>query len=62
MKLVDFALVCELSEPPGTVWYQPLVIVMVSVCKRSPVTGPEGPKGFQEVKVLRFRDNGLGWW
>jgi len=24
----------------------------------SPVTGLEWPRGFQEVKVLRFRDNG----
>jgi len=22
----------------------------------------EGPRGFQEVKVPRFRDNGTGWW
>ena len=22
--------------------------------------GPEGPRGFQEVKVPRFRDNGTG--
>ena len=28
----------------------------------SPVTGPEGPRGFQEVKVPRLRDNGTGWW
>jgi len=28
----------------------------------SPVTGPEGPRGFQEIKVPRFRDNGTGWW
>jgi hypothetical protein len=28
----------------------------------SPITGPEGPRGFQEVKVPRFRDNGTGWW
>jgi len=21
-----------------------------------------GPRGFQEVKVPRFRDNGTGWW
>jgi len=26
--------------------------------KNSPVTDPEGPRGFLEVKVLRFRDNG----
>jgi len=30
--------------------------------KNSPVTGPEGPRGLQEVKVPRFRDNGTGWW
>jgi hypothetical protein len=30
--------------------------------KSSPVTGQEGPRGFQEVKVPRFRDNGTGWW
>jgi len=23
---------------------------------------PEGPKGVQEVKVPRLRDNGPGWW
>ena len=28
--------------------------------KISPVTGPEGPRVFQEVKVPRFRDNGTG--
>jgi len=25
-------------------------------------TDPEGPRGFQEVKVPRFRDNSTGWW
>jgi len=30
--------------------------------KAVPVTGLESPKGFQEVKVLRFHDNGAGWW
>ena len=29
--------------------------------KSSPVTGLEWPKGFQEVKALRFHDNGTGW-
>ena len=28
----------------------------------SPVTGLQWPRGFQEVKVPRFRDNGTGWW
>jgi len=27
-----------------------------------PIRGPEGPRGFQEVKVPRFRENGTGWW
>jgi len=33
-------------------------------CKRysSPVIGLEWPRGFQEVKVPRFDDNGTGWW
>ena len=26
------------------------------------VTGLEWPRGFQEVKVPRFHDNGTGWW
>jgi hypothetical protein len=28
----------------------------------SPVTGLEWPRGFQEVEVPRFLDNGTGWW
>jgi len=28
----------------------------------SPVTGLEWPRGFQEVRVPRFHDNGTGWW
>jgi len=30
--------------------------------KASPFTGLDRPRGFQEVKVSRFRDNGTGWW
>ena len=30
--------------------------------KSSPVTGLEWPRGFLEVKVPRFHDNGTGWW
>ena len=30
--------------------------------KSSPITGLEWPRGFQEVKVPRFRDNGTGRW
>jgi hypothetical protein len=29
---------------------------------RSPGTGLEWPRGFQEVKVPRFHDNSIGWW
>jgi hypothetical protein len=28
----------------------------------SAVTGLDWPRGFQEVKVPRFHDNGTGWW
>jgi hypothetical protein len=28
----------------------------------SPVTGLEWPRGFQEIKVSRFLDNGTEWW
>ena len=30
--------------------------------RSSPVTGLEWPRGFQEVKVPRFNDNGTGRW
>ena len=30
--------------------------------KISPFTGLEWPRGFQEVKVPRFHDNGTGRW
>ena len=30
--------------------------------KSSPVTDLEWPRGFQEVKIPRFHDNGTGWW
>jgi len=29
---------------------------------KCPVAGLEWPRGFQEVKVPRFHDNGTGWW
>ena len=28
----------------------------------SPITGLDRPRGLQEVKVHRVRDNGTGWW
>jgi hypothetical protein len=30
--------------------------------EKEQVTGLDRPRGFQEVKVPRFRDNGTGWW
>jgi len=30
--------------------------------KISPITGLDRPRGFQEFKAPRFRDNGTGWW
>jgi len=30
--------------------------------KAVPITGPDRPRDFQEVKPPRFRDNGTGWW
>jgi hypothetical protein len=30
--------------------------------KSVPLQAWTGPEGSQEVKVLRFRDNGTGWW
>jgi hypothetical protein len=32
------------------------------VKEKNPVTCLEWPRGFQEVKVLTFHDNGTGWW
>jgi len=41
-------------------------VLFLAVCNTesgsSPVTGLEWPRGFQEVKVPRFHDNGTGWW
>ena len=38
------------------------ILRLNSYVKSSPVTGLEWPRGFQEVKVPRFYDNGTGWW
>jgi hypothetical protein len=41
-----------------------LALDCVTIDKRysSSVTGLAWPRGFQEVKVPRFHDNGTGWW
>jgi len=46
-----------LSEEEG-----PSLSVTMEVKQSSPITGLDRPRGFQEVKVPRFRDNGTGWW
>jgi len=38
------------------------LLLMKVTRESSPVTGLEWPRGFQEVKVPRFRDNGTGRW
>jgi len=40
----------------------PGCILDVQVKQSSPVAGLDMPRGFQEVKVPRFRDSGTGWW
>jgi len=39
-----------------------LILTTLSIIKSSSITGLDRPRGFQEVKVLRFRVNGTGWW
>jgi len=39
-----------------------MLVFKKSKRQNSPVTGLEWPRGFQEVKVPRFHDNGTGWW
>ena len=40
----------------GRLYTQEMLLVHISVI------GLEWPRGFQEVKVPRFHDNGTGWW
>jgi hypothetical protein len=46
---------------PGAKVYYYYYYLMVKERKSSPVTGLEWPRGFQEVKVPRFHDNGTEW-
>jgi len=38
------------------------VLYDVKVKEISPITGLEWVRGFQEVKVPIFHDDGTGWW
>jgi hypothetical protein len=49
----------ESSEVHSVILEKTVIFLPV---KKSPVTGLEWPRGFQEVKVPRFLDNGTGWW
>jgi hypothetical protein len=37
-------------------------IKKIKVNVKHPITGLECPRGFQEVQVPRFNENGPGWW
>ena len=39
-----------------------VLLICYTECESSPITGLVCPRGFQEVKVPRFHDNGTGWW
>ena len=44
------------------IWNHILIIRVVSSVKvNQSHYSPQVPRGFQEVKVLRFHDNGTGW-
>ena len=50
-------------ELEGANWiYVAEDIDQLLACKSSPIKGLEWPRGFQEIKVPRFHDNGTGWW
>jgi hypothetical protein len=38
-----------------------MMMIVVIIVKAVPLQACEWPRGFQEVKVLRFHDNGTGW-
>ena len=54
----NFSLTWSIRPHYGLGSTQPLT----EMSKSSPVTGLEWPRGFQEVKVPRFHDNGTEWW
>jgi len=39
-----------------------IIIIIIIIKANQSHYRPEGPRGFQEVKVPRLRDNGPGWW
>jgi hypothetical protein len=37
-------------------------LLIIYIKGEGPLQVWSGPRGFQEVKVPRFHDNGTGWW
>ena len=49
------------EDDSSTLLIRSYLITATVELKSSPVIGLEWPRGFQEVKVPRFHDNGTGW-
>ena len=56
----------HLQSEKGSCGVNDQITVYLSVLydkgKSVPLQARRGPRGFQKVKVPRFRDNGTGWW
>ena len=39
-----------------------ITIIIIIIKVKQPHYMPKVPRGFQEVQVPRFHDNGTGWW
>ena len=59
VKLVPPELFPGIKQPTGTIWC--LIYSMSKNIKQSHHR-PEVPRGLQEVKVPKLRDNGPEWW
>ena len=62
MHLKTFAPLCfgEKLDTISSEWYICSDIPNFEVKQSSPITGLDRPRGFPEVKVPRFRNNGTG--
>ena len=48
----------SLHYDAGSIWLN--IVKRMVIGKSSPFTGLEWPRGFQEVQIPRFHDNGIG--